>query len=154
MTIIVNIVGDRLFVDRLRRFSGRIPVDLRREVTAIARDLATYVKVAKLSGQVLRNRTGTLRRSIHHSVRLGPKEIIGIVGTNVSYARVHEYGFRGTVAVRAFERLGYPVRPHVRNVTIRERSFLRSALAEKRHQITQRMNAALSRAAMSVVEKK
>ena len=154
MTVTVNIIGDRLLIDRLRRFSGRIPVDLRREVTAIARDLATYVKVAKLSGQVLRNRTGTLRRSIHHSVRLEPKEIVGIVGTNVSYARVHEYGFRGSVAVRAHERLGFPVRPHARNVTIRERSFLRSALAEKRHQITQRMHRVLAQAATSVVDKK
>jgi hypothetical protein len=51
----------------------------------------------KLSGQVLKNRTGTLRRKINYEVRETPTGITGSVGVKLSYAAAHEYGFDGVV---------------------------------------------------------
>ncbi len=97
----------------------------------------------KLSGQVLNVRTGTLRRSIGQAVSDVGAKIVGFVSTNVKYAPPHEYGFRGTVNVRAHlrevkeafgKRLKTPVTASVgaysRTVNLPERSFLRSALRE------------------------
>ena len=61
----------------------------------------------KLSGQVLKNRTGTLRRSINQHVEETDTSITGILGADMDiarYARAHEYGFRGTVQVPAHTR--------------------------------------------------
>jgi phage gpG-like protein len=105
--------------------------------------VAEYVRTSKLSGQVLKNRTGTLRRSIRPDAKFEGGEIVGKVGTNVSYARPHEFG--GTFRVpshtrmqsQAFGRAITPVRVNVRahSVTFPERAFLRPSLAEKREEV-------------------
>jgi len=55
---------------------------------------------------LLRNQTRTLRNSITHSTRLdrGAEKVVGAIGTNVVYGRIHELGFRGTVSVAAHSR--------------------------------------------------
>lgn len=95
----------------------------------------------KLSGEVLRVRSGRLRQSIHSTVEKMPWGWLGQVGTNVKYAGIHEYG--GTIVLPVI----YPVKKkalyffiggkeifarRVRAHAIRmpERSFLRTALAE------------------------
>jgi hypothetical protein len=86
----------------------------------------------KLSGQVLKNKTGTLRRSQHESVTSDEKSIRGAVSTDPSasaYGYVHEYG--GTFDVKAHMRKSSHnmqtwVREH--SITFPERSFLRSTL--------------------------
>lgn len=97
----------------------------------------------KLSGPVLRNRTGRLRRSINFRLTETPNAIVGTVGTNVRYARAHEYGFEGTVSVREHTRtvtmaFGRPIDPvdavvraHTAHMLLPERSFLRSSLSER-----------------------
>lgn len=126
--------------------------------TAIVRlsiELQAYIKGSKLSGQVLRNRTGTLRRSINWRVVDTPTSIRGYVGTNVKYAKPHEYGFQGPVQVKEHLRTikqawgkpisetTFPVRSHTRQVNIPERSFLRSALRDKRDHIIAKLEKAL-----------
>lgn len=72
----------------------------------------------KLSGPVLKNQTGTLRRSIHERLEEAAEYIKGVVGSfagyvnpkgggeAAGYARLHEYG--GTFEVPAHERrIGY-----------------------------------------------
>lgn len=68
---------------------------LRRKFVSLTIMVQRYVKESKLSGQVLKTRTGTLRRSINQRVVDLPAAIVGIVGTNVKYAGIHEFG--GTV---------------------------------------------------------
>lgn len=88
----------------------------------------------KLSGQVLKNKTGTLRRSQHESVTSDENSIRGFVSTDPSasaYGYVHEYG--GTFDVKAHMRKSSHnmqtwVREH--SITFPERSFLRSTLNE------------------------
>ena len=97
--------------------------------------------VRKLSGEVLRVRTGRLRQSIHSTVQKMPWGFLGKVGTNVKYASIHEYG--GTIvlpviypvkaqALRWFVG-GKPVfamRAKAHAIRMPERSYLRSSLAE------------------------
>jgi phage gpG-like protein len=116
----------------------------------------------KLSDDVLRVRTGRLRRSINSKVEIESDGVTGRVGTNVVYAGVHEFGFDGVVNVREHLRtISYNgkgqimagrtklggtkksvnsqsrvvVRAHDMRMKVPERSFLRSAFAEMRPQI-------------------
>ena len=61
--------------------------------------LADYIAEHKLSGQKLNVRTGNLRRSFQESRAKKVQErgdgVIGTVGTNQKYAKIHEYG--GTI---------------------------------------------------------
>lgn len=142
---------------KLQRVPRQIEVSVLRAVRRLAIDLQGYVKGQKLTGQVLHVRTGTLRRSINQDVQQDGNKIRGVVGTNVSYARIHEYGFTGSVNVKQHLRtitqafgktLKSPatqmVQAHSRNVNLPERSFLRSALKEFEPKITEGLRKAAS----------
>lgn len=161
MSINGNIKGDREVIADLRRFDGAARGEIVKGIGRIALKLMTRVKAQKLSGQVLNVRTGRLRRSVTQRVESGAAQISGIVGTNVEYAPIHEYGFKGSVSVKqhlrqikqAFGRdLKAPVfasvSAHARNVNLPARSFLRSALADMSSSgaIDSEINAALARA--------
>lgn len=121
---------------------ARLLADLKREITRIAIDVSAHIKDRKLSGQVLKVQTGRLRRSINHRITETGTGIEARVGTNVEYARVHEFGFRGTVNVKEHMRkakTAYKVRAHTRRVNLPERSFLRSSLKDMRQDIDQRI---------------
>lgn len=109
-------------------------------------DTKTGEKVRE--GGALNVKTGRLRRSVHDAVIAQPNEVIGVVSTNVKYARAHEYGFSGAVTVREHLRMAKTafgraiknprqviVKTHSRKVEIPERSFLRSALKELKDEI-------------------
>ncbi|MGN6383653.1 MAG: hypothetical protein ACTHMK_13705 [Dyella sp.] len=118
-------------------------------------DIQQYVQTQKLSGQVLNRRTGRLRNSINSLVQEGPGSVSAQVGTGVSYAKIHEYGFQGTVQVPAHTRMqtmafGHPmqarlvnVRAHPMRVNLPERSFLRSSLREKAPEAIERIRVAV-----------
>lgn len=133
------IIGEKHTIDRINASVPTIRAQLRREIERLAIKLLTHVKSDKLSGQVLNVRTGRLRRSINERVEDKNGDITGFVGTNVEYARIHEFGWRGTVTVKEHLRLingkSSIVRSHTRNVKIQERSFLRSALADMASEI-------------------
>lgn len=150
------IVGDAEVVARLRELPQKIERSLVRTVTRLSIELTRRVKEGKLSGQALKRKTGTLSRSINPSVYqgIGRDSIMGQVGTNVSYAALHEYGFNGTEQVKEHLRtlkqaFGRPITPrqvviqaHTRKVDYPERSFLRSALSEMRQEIVDELGAA------------
>jgi len=83
-----------------------------------------------------------LRSSIATDVRPGDKEIYVDIGTNVSYGRVHEYGFKGSVSVKQHTRtvkqvFGRSVTPfqqevsaHSRQVDLQQRAFLAPAIQD------------------------
>ena len=139
--------GRVIGADRLTKFFGALPEELKQRVEKsmgrMVLKLQARVMRDKLSGQVLKVRTGTLRRSIDQVVYREDQAIRGVVGTNVEYARPHEYGFSGTVTVKEHLRLvkkafgkdlkspkEVMVRTHAARVNLPERSFLRSALKE------------------------
>ena len=114
------------------------------ELRRTAIDLTAQVKGGKLSGQVLNVRSGRLRRSINYRVTESATGTEVKVGTNVEYARVHEYGFAGRVSVKEHMRAGKRVRAHTKNMRVPERSFLRSTLKENRAGIDKRIARAIA----------
>jgi len=140
--ITAYVVGDAEVVARLKSLPAKIQTTLSKAVTRLAVDLTSKVKTDKLSGQALKRRTGTLSRSINYRVNESTQEITAQVGTNVEYAALHEYGFKGTEQVKEHLRtikqaFGKPIDPrsvtvaaHSRRVDYPERSFLRSSLRE------------------------
>lgn len=151
-----EVTGDEAARRALSRGADNLPRRVSATVTKLTLKLARRVKEQKLTGQVLRVRTGRLRRSITSRVTgEGGTRVEGTVGTNVSYARSHEYGFTGAVGVKAHLRMmkkafgrsisptQVQVRAHTRNVTYPERSFLRSALKDMTPEIMQALSSAV-----------
>lgn len=154
--IVGQIIGDRAVIAHLEGAPEKVMGNVRSEVRRLVMRLLAKVKSDKLSGQVLRNQSGTLRRSINQRVSGDTTTSIGSVGTNMSYAAAHEFGFKGAVPVKAHLRMvkvawGKPVKhpakhmwgPFSRQVNLPERSFLRSALREMTPEIQAGLKAAV-----------
>lgn len=135
MKIEGTVVGDARVIARYEAIPAKLRAELKVGIGRACLRVQRKSKQDKLSGQVLQVRTGRLRRSINVKMRETQDAVVGTVGTNVSYARPHEFGFQGVVTVREHLRQAksgksFRVRAHPRKVDLPERSFLRSALAE------------------------
>lgn len=109
----------------------------------------------KVSGPVLKTRTGTLRRKLNVRFTETPSEISASVGLKLAYAAAHEYGFDGVVTVREHLRtitqaFGRPIAPvtftmpaHARHMKLPARSYLRSTLREEAPSIREAMRGAI-----------
>lgn len=142
-----SITGDQAVI---RMLNAKVPALTKAVLGSVTRAsimLLRYVKEHKLSGQVLKNRTGTLRRKVNYRVTQNATTITGSVGVKLSYARIHEMGFDGTENVKAHLRtikqafgrrispVSFEVRAHSRHVHMPRRSFLASALRDKTSEI-------------------
>lgn len=120
-----------------------------RAVKVAALGLVGYIKKEKLSGQVLNVRSGTLRRSVTARFESSGTEHRAYVGTNVKYARIHEYGFKGQVPVKAHQRMMTTawgrkvreprmigVRAHAMKMNMPARPYMAPSVAENREKIT------------------
>lgn len=119
---------------------GSFESALGKTIKSLTLKLVGMVKEGKLSGQVLnvgKKKGGRLRRSISPAFENNGQT--GIVGSNVSYAKVHEYGGAITIPehmrmmTKAWGKLvksprQITVKSHIANYP--ERSFLRSALKD------------------------
>ena len=139
--ITAYLVGDEQLLERLRALPDAINSGLARSITQLGIDLRRNVRQDKLSGQVLRSRTGALKSSIDLRVDHGARIVSASVFTDLRYGAAQEYGFAGTVSVgaslRIREAFGRPiaektisVRAHNRRMDLPERSFLRSVLED------------------------
>ena len=156
--ITAYLVGDVQLLERLRALPDAINSGLLHGITQLGIELQRHVQEDKLSGQVLRSRTGSLRSSISLQVDQSGGAVTASVFTDSRYAGVQEYGFAGTVSVRASlrrirEAFGRPiaektisVRAHDRRMNLPERSFLRSALEDMAPVIRDEVGAALAEA--------
>lgn len=129
------IIGGAETVTMLNGVSGSVRAGIKKTITRLTLELLKTVKQDKLSGQVLNVRTGRLRRSINSDIIEDGNSIVGSVGTNVEYAKYHEFGqsqgsgARGVLA--ALKKAALP--PSVNGLP--PRSFLRSALFQARDKI-------------------
>ena len=156
--ITAYLVGDVQLLERLRALPDAINSGLLRGITQLGIELQRHVQQDKLSGQVLRSRTGSLRSSIGLRVDQSGGAVTASVFTDSRYAGAQEYGFTGTISVRASLRrirdaFGRPiaektisVRAYDRRIDLPERSFLRSALADMAPVIRDEVGAALAEA--------
>lgn len=144
----MEFIGGDVLAAVLRSYGDKVQAAIVQSVGRSALRLQREVMQNRLSGQVLNVRTGNLHRSIHQQVTSSGGAVIGEVNTNVRYGKAHEYGFAGTVNVKASLRqvrqaFGRPlkapryvqVRAHSRNVRLPERSFLRTALRDLKPEI-------------------
>jgi phage gpG-like protein len=154
MKLTAYVLGREKYLAAVKAMPGGVRLALLREMSRIVVYLQRLVKSNKLSGDPLHVRTGVLRNSIYAIV--DPTTITGIVGTNVHYGRVHEYGFTGDVWVPDhLRRHAYVMRGeetirvklkskakgkitgasmvhgHLMRMNLPERSFLRSTLWEE-----------------------
>jgi phage gpG-like protein len=147
--------GGREVARNLGKIPAKVHAGLVKGIGRLTLKLQRKVKMEKLTGQVLNVKTGTLRRSIDQRVIQRPDgSITGIVATNVKYAGVHEFGFKGRISQSVREHLRknrgkrgkHKVRAHTRNrdVDLPERSFLRSALREMTPEINNTINDIIS----------
>ncbi|HKM71472.1 MAG TPA: HK97 gp10 family phage protein [Stellaceae bacterium] len=156
--ITAYLVGDEQLLERLRALPDAINSGVLRGITQLGIELQRNVQQNKLSGQVLRSRTGSLKSSIDLRVDQSGGAITASVFTDSRYAGVQEYGFAGTVSVRASlrrirEAFGRPiaektisVRAYDRRMDLPERSFLRSALEDMTPTIRDAVETALTEA--------
>ena len=137
-----KITGTAAAITKLTKLSQSIENMVARVVTRFSLQVSGRVK-QKLSDDVLRVRSGRLRRSIHEVVTRAPGQVTATVGTNVEYAARHEFGFIGTEHVRASMRMQVKawgktmknprmveIKAFGRKVNAPEKSFLRAALNE------------------------
>lgn len=143
ITIAARVVGTERTEKELRGLAAAVEARAKRVTERFCLDMSARVKARKLTGQVLNVQTGRLRRSIHHEVRSDGTRVTGTVGTNVEYARVHEFGgiaeraeHNRLVAMAFGKPLKAPVWQTVRAHQARfpTRSFLRSTLGEMQGQ--------------------
>lgn len=142
------VFGDEEIAARFDRFPATLQRGLVRGITRAALRVQSRTKAQKLSGQVLNVRTGRLRRSINYRVEQQPQQVTGIVGTNVEYAGVHEFGFSGTVTIREHLRRTKSgrmatVRAHSAVRNLPARSFLRSSLRDLQPEIRAEIEASV-----------
>jgi len=139
----VEVLGGAEVLKKIDQIEPQIRKSLLATITILSFQLQAKVVSEKLSGQVLKTRTGTLRRSIATNVTNLSGSMTGRVGTNVDYGLIHEYGFKGNVTVdghlrqikKAWGRSITYVRTHQRKANYPVRSFLRSALREMKPMI-------------------
>ena len=131
-------VDAKRVIDRLQKMQANTSPKspkMREAFTRIGLLLTARTKLNVLRQRLIDK--GGLRRSINY--RLIPDGVeAGSFG--VPYAGVYEYGFKGRVRVRSFERtsqLGrsYTVRSHHRNMNVRKRPYLRPAVLASREEI-------------------
>jgi phage gpG-like protein len=149
------LVGDTELIARLNAMPARVHGGLVRAITRLGLELQRKVQDEKLSGQVLKVRSGRLRGSIKMDVSDTATSVTSTVGSyGVEYARIQEYG--GTTGPHtimpkhgralAFEWKGQQVffrRVEHPGSKIPERSFLRSALRDMEPMIKAEIEAAV-----------
>lgn len=141
-----ELIGDAALIKYVESLPLKLRPELRKRVEILSIALQSHVKQNKLSGQALNRRTGTLSRSIARRVEADASGVQGIVGTNIEYAGIHEFGGRtkphiieakNKAALRftAGGRTVFAKSVNHPGSIIPERSFLRSALADLRSKI-------------------
>ena len=150
------LVANEQAQERLRALPEAINSRLLGAITRLGIELQADVQQDKLSGQLLRSRTGSLRSSVDLRIGQSGSTFTASVFTDSRYAGAQEYGFVGTVSVRVSlrrirEAFGRPisektisVRAYDRRMDLPERSFLRSALEDMTPAIRDEVDAALS----------
>lgn len=137
----MEFIGGGILAAVFKAYAADVQDAVVKSVGRSALRLQSEVMLNRLSGRVLRVRTDNLRRSVHQRVNVSGNVVSGEVDTNVRYGIAHEYGFAGSVNVKASLRqvrqaFGKPLKPpryvraHTRDVKLPERSFLRSALRD------------------------
>lgn len=154
--MIFRIFGDQILVEKMRALPNRVRVAMTARMQEVASKFSAYVKEEKLSGQVLNVVSGKLRASIYARVYSGQSAVTMSTGSrgDVPYAAIHEFGGHTAAhailpsKARVLQYMSGGVTMYARSVNhpgsvMPERSYIRSALADKSPEITAALSAAV-----------
>lgn len=150
-------------VDRVVRMLGDAPAKInaaaKSSLDAWAVELAGYIKINKLSGDPLNRRSGRLSSSVHPVTAQSADSVSGGAGggAGVPYARIHEYGGvipAHQVVVKNAQALSFTVdgvrrfakSVQIPDVTMPERSYMRSGFEEEAPRGIEQLRAAVKAA--------
>jgi len=150
----IKVEGADAVASKLELASAQIKAAVARAVAESAAEVTRGAK-AKLSDDVLRVKTGRLRRSVHFSLGGTSEAPSATIGTNVEYAGIHEFG--GQTKAHLIEALNakalafktatgetvFAKIVHHPGSKMPERSFLRSTLGEQERSIKDRIDQAI-----------
>lgn len=125
--------------------AARIADLLTQRMEALHIELQRRIVEGKLSGQVLKERTGNLRRSIIERTVSTGSRITSTVSTNAVYAKIHEYG--GVITPRTAAALVFEIDGHriaTQKVTIPPRPYMVPTFAEMRQEIIEGLESAVA----------
>lgn len=155
----LEITGSESVITRLGEVTGKVRIAAKSSLDAWAAELAGYIQMSKLSGNPLHRRSGRLSASVHPVSVDTSQSISGgaASGENVPYAKIHEYGGMipaHVVVVRNAKALAFTVGGVMRfaksvqipNVTMPERSYMRSSLREEAPKGIEQLRAAVREA--------
>lgn len=143
----ISMQGDQQLIMRMNSMPATLRGALYNKCLMLSEMLHNYIITNKLSGQVLNHKTGALWRSIRHGAEQSDTRVIGRVwSSGVKYAAIHEFGgyipphvieaknakslaFMMGGQMRFFKRVNWP------GATMPERSYMRSALRDKKSEI-------------------
>ncbi len=155
--ITLRIENDRI-IARLREVDLRMESRLTRAINAAAIDLQGYIRREKLHGGVLKSRSGNLSRAVTAlpAHKEGTGRIVAEVAVDKTapYGRFHEYGVAHswTIQPRTKKALAFTIggqlvfAKRVTHPGLKERSFMRSGLQDRRDAILARIQAAVGEA--------
>lgn len=138
--ISARLAGDDAAQRRLKALGETAGNGIARAITKLGIERKNAVQQDKLSGQVLRPRSGSLRDGIAVRMDQSRTGVSATAYSNVVYAAAQEFGFAGRENVRASLRrvtmaFGHPITPatvsvnaYSRRLDLPQRSFLRSSL--------------------------
>lgn len=120
-------------LDRIARESRPVSLTAMRRATEYVRG---YIVKNKLSGQILKRKTGRLAGSIATAQEIRGQDVIGKVGSNLKYARIHELG--GVIRPKNFRFLHFVVNGQevfAKKVTIPKRPYIKPSIEESSKKI-------------------
>ena len=153
--IAARLVGDDVVLEWLSGASDAVASGIAQAITQLGIELQRHIQDDELSGQMIAVRSGSLKSSIDLQIDQDSERISVTVYSDSKYAAAHEYGFAGTVDVKASlrrirEAFGRQisektinVRAYRRGIELPERSFMRSALEDMDPAIRDEVEAAL-----------
>ena len=131
----VKVIGADVLARKFQSASQRVSQVMREKIQIALYGLEGQIK-DKLSGKVLHVRTGRYRSSITNRIEGTGTDIVGKIGTNVEYARIHEYG--GIIRPKEKKFLHFVVDGHeifVEAVKMPKRPIWEPTLKENREKI-------------------
>jgi phage gpG-like protein len=150
----VTLVGGADLMVHLDEMPSSVQALLKTKIAALAIILQQHVVNDKLHGQILNQRTGALAQSIQEEAPIVDEtSVFGRVfaSSDVKYAAIHEYGFDGEETVKQHVRTmvfgkavaPFSVGPFARYMNMPERSYMRTALADRSAEIVSELEAAV-----------
>lgn len=143
-----TILGDKEVVAHFDAMPAKVHAALLAKTQSLSIALARYIQEQKLSGQVLKVRSGNLRRSIAFMTTDSGETITGKAYSSgdVKYAAIHEFGGKTgahDILPKKAKALAFMVGGkqifaaivHHPGSVMPERSFMRSSLADMRDEI-------------------